>query len=116
MGGYGTWEMAMCYPETFAAIAPVAGGGVMWRTMKLKDVPVIAYHGDLDASVPISQSEVMVKYTVQCGGSAELNVLEGFGHNDGIDYAYCETDLINRLISYRKTNFERVLEPCEEMF
>ena len=116
MGGYGTWETAMCYPETFAAIAPVAGGGVVWRTKKLKDVPVLAFHGEIDLVVPVSQSQVMVDYTVQHGGIAELNILNGYGHNDGIDYAYRETNLIERLISYRKHSFDHVFEPCEELF
>lgn len=116
MGGYGTWETAMCYPETFAAIAPVAGGGVVWRTKKLKDVPVLAFHGETDLVVPVSQSQVMVDYTVQNGGIAELNILNGYGHNDGIDYAYRETNLIERLISYRKHSFDHVFEPCEELF
>lgn len=116
MGGYGTWETAMCYPETFAAIAPVAGGGVMWRTGKLKNLPVLAYHGEVDSVVPISQSEIMVEYTLKNGGFAELNVLKGLEHNDGIDYAYRETDLIEKLISYRKTDYTHILEPCEEYF
>ena len=116
MGGYGTWETAMCYPETFAAIAPVAGGGVVWRTGKLKDVPVLAYHGTEDSTVPLSQSQVMVDFTVKNGGDAQLEVLNGYGHNDGIDYAYRETDLIERLLSYRKQNFGRVQEFCEEYF
>ena len=116
MGGYGAWETAMCYPETFAAIAPVAGGGVVWRTKKLKDVPVLAFHGEIDLVVPVSQSQVMVDYTVQNGGIAELNILNGYGHNDGIDYAYRETNLIERLISYRKHSFGHVFEPCEELF
>ena len=116
MGGYGTWETAMCFPETFAAIAPVAGGGVMWRTEKLKNVPVLAYHGEKDSVVPLSQSQIMVEYTVKNGGTAELNVLKGYEHNDGIDYAYRETDLIERLISYRKSDFTHIPEPCEEYF
>ena len=116
MGGYGTWEMAMCYPEIFAAIAPVAGGGVVWRTGKLSRTPVLAYHGEIDSVVPVSQSEVMVYYTNCYGGTAELHVLEGKEHNEGIDYAYRETDLIDRLLSYRKTDFSHVPELCEEMF
>ena len=116
MGGYGTWETAMCYPETFAAIGPVAGGGVVWRTGKLKNVPVIAYHGEKDSTVPLSQSEVMVDFTNRFGGSAELNVLEGRGHNDGIDYTYQNTDLVERLLTYRKNDFDHVPEPCENMF
>src|SRR3989442_393779 len=27
MGGYGTWSLALSYPEKFAAIAPICGGG-----------------------------------------------------------------------------------------
>lgn len=116
MGGYGTWEMAMCYPELFAAVAPVAGGGVVWRTVKLIKTPVLAYHGDKDSVVPISQSEVMVEFTNRNGGTAELNVLKGKEHNDGIDYAYRETDLIRRLLSCRRSDFSHVPEFCEELF
>lgn len=116
MGGYGTWETAMCYPEMFAAIAPVAGGGVVWRTGKLKKVPVLVYHGEEDSVVPASQSEVMAEFTVCYGGEAELNLLKGCEHNEGIDRAYRETDLISRLLSYRKCDFEHVPEPCEELF
>ena len=116
MGGYGTWEMAMCYPEMFAAIAPVAGGGVAWRASKLIKTPVLAYHGAEDDDVLISQSEVMVDFTNHFGGTAELHALQGLGHNDGIDYSYRETDLISRLISYRKSDFSRIPEPCEEHF
>ena len=116
MGGYGTWETAMCYPETFAAIAPVAGGGVVWRTGKLSKVPVMAYHGDEDTVVPASQSEIMVDFTNRNGGNAEFNILKGKGHNDGIDYAYRETELIERLFSYRKCDFAHVPEVCEEIF
>ena len=116
MGGYGTWEMAMCYPEMFAAVAPVAGGGVVWRTSKLVKTPVIAYHGEKDSVVPASQSEIMVNFTNCNGGSAELNILKDKGHNDGIDYAYRETDLIQRLLSYRKFDFAHIPEICENIF
>lgn len=116
MGGYGTWEMGMCYPEMFAAIAPVAGGGVVWRTGKLIKTPVIAYHGDKDTVVPASQSEIMVDFTKRNGGTAELNILKDMGHNDGIDYAYRKTDLIQRLLAYRKTDFSHIPEVCEDLF
>ena len=108
--------MAMCYPELFAAIAPVAGGGVVWRTGKLIKTPVIAYHGGRDTVVPASQSEIMVDFTKQHGGTAELNILKDMGHNDGIDYAYRETDLIERLISYRISDFAHIQDVCEDLF
>ena len=30
MGGYGTWDMIMSYPDFFAAAAPICGGGMRW--------------------------------------------------------------------------------------
>ncbi len=88
----------------------------MWRTGKLIKAPVLAYHGEKDCVVPISQSEIMVNSTVCNGGLAELHILKGQDHNDGIDYAYRETDLIKRLLSYRKSNLAHIPEPCEELF
>ncbi len=116
MGGYGTWELAMCYPETFAAIAPVAGGGVCWRTSKLKGTPVLAYHGDIDPTVPISQSEILVESLKAKGCEVSLTVMEGQAHNDGIYNAYFSTDLVARLLTFEKTDHSHVKEPCEEMF
>ena len=28
MGGYGAWDLGLAYPEKFAALAPICGGGV----------------------------------------------------------------------------------------
>ena len=116
MGGYGTWEIAMCYPEIFAAAAPVAGGGVTFRTCKLHNIPIKAYHGNKDDAVEFINSELMVNAVNRFGGSAELVILDNMGHNDAIDFAYRSTDLISWLISNRKTDFTRIPEPCECCF
>src|ERR1017187_1673939 len=34
MGGYGTWDLGMAYPEKFAAIAPICGGGETMAGMR----------------------------------------------------------------------------------
>lgn len=116
MGGYGSWEMAMCYPETFAAIAPVAGGGVAWRAAKLRNMPIKTYHGSIDSVVTPLQSEVMVDAVNSSGGKAELVYLSGLEHNSGIDYAYRNTDLLEWLLAQRRTDFSHIPEICEEMF
>lgn len=116
MGGFGTWEMGLTYPNFFAGIAPVAGGGLSWRCAKLITTPVKAYHGKDDNSVPLCYSTLMVDAVNAHGGNAELVVLDGFGHNDGIYHAYFNTDLIDWLLNQRRTNFEKVKEVCEELF
>ena len=116
MGGFGTWEMALTYTALFAAAAPVAGGGLSWRTPNLRKTPIFAYHGSIDNAVPPIYSELMVNSTNRSGGKAELVILENLGHNDGIDYAYRNTDLIEKLINARRTDFESVPEFLSSMF
>jgi len=116
MGGFGTWMMAKTYPSFFAGAAPVAGGGMVWRTQKLKTTPVLAVHGVDDDVVPIFYSQIMVDGVNCRGGCAELISLDGYGHNDGIDFAYRNTKVIDWLIERRRENFEYVPEVCEDIF
>lgn len=116
MGGFGTWSMGITYPDFFSAIAPVAGGGMSWRASKLGTTPVFAYHGAIDSVVPPVYSELMVNAINASGGHAGLTLLPGFEHNDGIDYAYRNTDLIDKLISARRTVFTAPPEICHDMF
>ena len=116
MGGFGTWMMAKTYPSFFAGVAPVAGGGMSWRTGKLRTTPVLAIHGNADDVVPPIYSKLMVDGVNSNGGQAEYIELDGYGHSDGIDFAYRNTKLMDWLISLRRTNFEYIPEICEEMF
>ena len=116
MGGFGTWEMGLSYPNFFSAIAPVAGGGLSWRAERLITTPVKAYHGKLDIDVPLIHSQLMVDSVNVHGGKAELVILDEFGHNDGIEYTYFNTDIVSWLLENRRTNFEIVKDVCEECF
>jgi predicted peptidase len=81
MGGYGTWSLAMMYPDLFAAIAPICGGGNPDWIGLLKDVPVWAFHGDADPVVPLEQSQRMVSALQKHGGNAKLTVYPDVGHD-----------------------------------
>lgn len=116
MGGFGTWMMGKTYPSFFAGIAPVAGGGMSWRTEKLRTTPVFAVHGSADEVVPCLYSQLMVDGVNENGGNAKLEILEGYDHNDGIDYAYRCTDVIKWLTEQRRKNFEYVPEVAEHLF
>ncbi len=116
MGGYGTWEMGLTYRSFFAAIAPVAGGGMPWRCPCLRATPVYAYHGGADPVVVPDCSRAMVHAVNAAGGSASLRIIEGLDHNEGIEAAYRDTDLVDRLLAARRTDFTYIPDICEEMF
>jgi pimeloyl-ACP methyl ester carboxylesterase len=61
MGGYATWRLACRYPEQWAAIAPVCGGGDPAALRALRDIPVWCVHGDADDQVPVSESRRLIE-------------------------------------------------------
>ena len=65
MGGYGTWYTAIKYPELFAAIAPVCGGGNPRQAWKIRHTPVWIFHGAKDHTVPVSRSINMAGSLIQ---------------------------------------------------
>jgi predicted peptidase len=81
MGGFGTWDLACRYPEKFAAIAPVCGGGSWLMARKLKNMPIWAFHGAKDDIVLPIESERMVKAVNEEGGSAKLTLYPEANHN-----------------------------------
>ncbi len=116
MGGFGTWTMGLTFTGFFSAIAPVAGGGMSWRCANLRTTPVRAYHGGKDGTVPVIYSEMMVNAVNKLGGSATLTILDGYGHNDGIDAVYRDTDVIDWLITMTRTDFTPVPETLSNKF
>ena len=99
MGGTGTWMLAMAAPERFAAIAPICGSGIYWYGGILKDIPIMVYHGDCDETVPIHDSMEMVKSVNKRGGTAQIKILYGVGH-DAWEQAYEGDALYTWLLSH----------------
>ena len=90
MGGYGTWDLGLAYPEKFAAIAPICGGGeaigVMLtsraKTQALKTLGVWAFHGGKDPVVPVKESERMVDILKKAGvPDVKLTIYPEAGHD-----------------------------------
>lgn len=81
MGGFGTWNMCLAYPEKFAAAAPVCGGGLAWNAEMMKEVPVWAFHGAKDDVVSISESESMVNALKKLGADVKFTVYPEADHD-----------------------------------
>ncbi|MEJ5258862.1 MAG: prolyl oligopeptidase family serine peptidase [Anaerohalosphaeraceae bacterium] len=101
MGGYGTWAIASAWPERFAAIAPICGGGRPFTAANLKKVPVWAFHGAKDPVVPLSESQQMVDAVNRAGGKAKLTIYPDAEH-DSWTQTYDNPELYQWLLSHRR--------------
>ncbi len=81
MGGYGTWDLAVRSPEKYAAVVPICGGGTPSLAYKLRDLPLWAFHGALDATVPVARTLEMIDAIRQAGGNPRLTIYPDFGHD-----------------------------------
>lgn len=106
MGGFGTWNIGLRYPDRFAALVPMAGGisrheYAGTHDLKLREilqnafhVPVYAVHGSDDKTVPprfdrlsherLKELKVPHVYREVEGGRHILRVREGGTLMDGI--------------------------------
>jgi predicted peptidase len=103
MGGYGAWDLAIRYPDYFAALAPICGGGNTIRIGQLKNVPTWVFHGLKDDSVPERESATMVAALKAAGGDVKYTVLPDAGHVDAWVYAYGEAGLFDWFLEHRKS-------------
>jgi predicted peptidase len=81
-GGGAAWELAVQYPDKFAALAVVCGmTPVPYASWINKNMPIWVFHGTEDKSIPISESENMVKRLEEMGYDVTFTRYEGVGHS-----------------------------------
>ncbi|MBQ7603624.1 MAG: dienelactone hydrolase family protein [Clostridia bacterium] len=102
MGGYGTWDQVINYPEMFSAAAPVCGGGVPWLVPGDLKTPIRAFHGENDDVVDPSESRKMVNAVNERGGHASLTTFMPCDHASW-GPAYETTDVVEWLANSKKT-------------
>lgn len=101
MGGFATWQLGMSRPDLFAALIPICGGGMYWNAGRLQDMPVWAFHGKLDDTVYVEESEKMVEWMRRYGGDPMLTVYPENGHNAWSD-TYGNKTVFDWLLEHRK--------------
>jgi predicted peptidase len=101
MGGFGTWSLAATYPERFAAIAPICGGGNRMEARRLVDMPIWVFHGAKDKVVPMSMSQDMVDALKKKGSNVKFTIYPETGHNSWVE-AYNNPELYDWLLSHTK--------------
>jgi predicted peptidase len=101
MGAYGTWSLASRYPQRFAAIAPVCGGGGWWMVERLAHMPTWAFHANAVDVVPLIESKIMVKRIREAGGQAQFTVFPG-SEAEASDLTYENPALYDWFLAHRR--------------
>ena len=102
LGGYGAWDLASRYPQYFAAVAPICGGGIARLVGNMRGIPTWVFHGKKDDAVPEEESARMVEALKAAGGNVKYTVLPEGGHVDAWVHAYGEAGLFEWFMAQRK--------------
>lgn len=81
MGGFGSFHLAADYPDLFAAVAPICGGGDAGDATKYAKIPFWVFHGLKDRVVPPSRSIEMVELMQALGHDVRLTTYPELGHD-----------------------------------
>ena len=101
MGGYAAWELMARLPGLFAAAVPLCGAGFPELADRIKHIPVWAFHGAEDTTVPPVGTHDMEKALKAAGGNVKATYLEGYGHNIW-DPSFGTPGLFEWLLSQKK--------------
>jgi predicted peptidase len=112
MGGFGTWSMAVKYPDRWAAIAPICGGVFLKKddkdradkiqkmADKIKDIPCWCFHGGADKVVPAQLSRELIAALKKAGSEPIYTEYDGVGHNSW-DRAYGTAKLYDWMLKHK---------------
>lgn len=100
-GGGAAWEMAVQYPQTFAAMAVVCGMAPLpYASWINKEMPIWVFHGEDDKSIPVSESDSMVAKLKEMGYEIQYTRYPGVGHDSWIR-AYETEELYDWFVEQR---------------
>jgi poly(3-hydroxybutyrate) depolymerase len=103
MGGVGSWAAAARYGDLFAAAVPVCGAWPVDDAPKMIGVPIWAFHGEVDNTVPVKFSRELTVAVSKAGGTAKYTEYEGVGHGSW-DRAYADAEMWKWMFEQRKSS------------
>lgn len=81
LGGFGSWNFIGSRPQLFAAAMPICGGGNPNHAKNMVDIPIWAFHGEIDTNVPVKLSRKMIDAIRKAGGNPRYIEFANKGHN-----------------------------------
>lgn len=100
-GAFTAFQMIQNYPDTYAAVVAVSGGGIAHYLDRVRAwTPFWVFHGNNDETVKLSESVAMVQKLKDLGGNREIRftVYEGVGHSQADDLAFSDPSLYEWLL------------------
>ncbi len=101
MGGFGSWAVAIEYPDLFAAVVPICGGGDTADIERIKNIPIWIFHGDKDGAVPVKLSDEIFDALKKIGGRVRYSRYPGVDHGSW-GPAYNTEDLYKWLLQQKR--------------
>ena len=101
MGGFGTWHFITARPDLFAAAIPLCGGGDVTRARVIAQMPIWAFHGEADPTVPVTESRNMIEAIRKAGGNPRYTEYKNVGHEVWFK-TFQEKELVDWLFAQHK--------------
>lgn len=101
MGGMGTFDLVIRYPQLFAAAVPICGSVRPDRLAAAKRVPFRIYHGDADPTVPVTGSRQAYLALKAAGAKVTYTEYPGVGHSSW-NQAFNDPTLLPWLFKQKK--------------
>jgi len=102
MGGFQTWVWGEYYPQQFAAIVPICGGGEVNKAPNLKTMPIWAFHNKYDPTVAVINSVNMVNAVRKAGNTMVRYTQPNLSIHDAWTAAYNNAGLYSWMLQQHK--------------
>lgn len=99
MGGIGTLDLAIRYPNRFAALLPIAFRiETGWNLCAIDHIPLWGFHGQNDPIIPVSLAQNVINTLITCGGHPDFTIYPGVYH-DAWTVTYNNPDVYTWLLA-----------------
>ena len=113
LGGFGTWDVVIRRPNVFAAAIPLCGSGIVnqfpfqkiyssTQFEGIKNLPIWAFQGAADATVPVEGPRKTVASLRNIGGKIRYTEYANVGHQVW-ERAYIEPELSEWMFTQRRS-------------
>lgn len=106
-GGWAAWNLALSYPDKFAAIVPISGFVdliELENACKIANIPTRIFHGLLDDVVKVDYAISIYRELKKCNAKdVQLTIFDDAGH-DSWSRVYDNPEIYEWMLKQNKTN------------